>query len=315
MLNSIKQFYNDNKKKIVWTVKIILSVLLLYILVNYLAFNNITSIIKKANYFYVSAAFIMVFFNIYIQYLRWKLICKDAIRDIKSDKILKSIFIGIASGLITPFRVGEFFGRAYLFEGDNFHKAISLSVFDRLLSMCSTFIVGSGFFLYFIKIYFNVNTSIIITIVVSSLGLIFSLLTVIYFGIIKAPKMKFLQKIVDYFEVLKELNKKTLIYVFILAVIFFLTYIFQFALLMSGFLGAVDFLTYFYIGILVFYTNTIIPPITFGELGIRESAAIFFTSFAGYNSVAGFNSSVLLFVFNVLIPSFIGLIIYLRYKR
>ncbi len=67
-------------------------------------------------------------------------------------------------------------------------------------------------------------------------------------------------------------------------------------------------------GVLVFFTNTIIPPVTFGEIGIREGAAVFFANYFPYIAQTGFASSIILFTINVIIPSVIGLIIYLREK-
>jgi uncharacterized membrane protein YbhN (UPF0104 family) len=87
------------------------------------------------------------------------------------------------------------------------------------------------------------------------------------------------------------------------------------------------FLLQFYLIILSFESAKLIPaflaisstmlvksmlPISLGDLGIRESAAIFFLSRLGLQDSTAFNASILLFLINLLIPSIVGLFILLK---
>jgi uncharacterized membrane protein YbhN (UPF0104 family) len=67
--------------------------------------------------------------------------------------------------------------------------------------------------------------------------------------------------------------------------------------------------------IMVYFTKTLIPSITLGEIGIREGAAIYFFGLFGCNEAVAFNSSMLLFILNLLLPSIIGMYFLLRLKR
>jgi len=60
------------------------------------------------------------------------------------------------------------------------------------------------------------------------------------------------------------------------------------------------------------FVKTIIPPISLGELGIREGASVFFISKMGEVSSVGFNASIFLFIINLLIPALIGVGMFLR---
>ena len=60
------------------------------------------------------------------------------------------------------------------------------------------------------------------------------------------------------------------------------------------------------------FTKTIIPPISFGELGIREGASVFFITKMGETASVGFNSSIFLFMINLVIPAVIGVGMFLR---
>ena len=53
-------------------------------------------------------------------------------------------------------------------------------------------------------------------------------------------------------------------------------------------------------------------PIAIGDLGVRESAAVYFFNILHVPGVAAFNASLLLLFINLLIPSIIGLILILK---
>jgi len=67
-----------------------------------------------------------------------------------------------------------------------------------------------------------------------------------------------------------------------------------------------DFLNYLWAAGLIIFTKTIIPPISLGELGIREGASIYFITQMSGTAAVGFNASIFLFIINLLIPALIG---------
>ena len=93
---------------------------------------------------------------------------------------------------------------------------------------------------------------------------------------------------------------------------FYLCYIIQYALLVSAFSGHYDAVNFLWAANLIMFVKTIIPPISLGELGIREGASIYFLTQMGQSASVGFNASILLFVINLLIPALIGAVMFLR---
>jgi len=311
----ISTIIKANKKRIYSVLRIVFSVLILYYLINFLTENNFSLIFTGSNIVYIFMSFIMIPLNIYLQFKRWELLNNELIHFYDKKQLLNSVFIGISSGLITPFKLGEFFGRASIFKGDLFHKAVSISIFDRLLSMIVTIILGCIVFIYFL---FSQNLLPKVNIFIS-LAVLISVISLIIIFVFKRDylrnRFKSIDNIYKYFNVMKELTLVTTIKLLILAILFFFTYVIQFALIISSFLGIQNLITFIAIGILVFFTNTVIPPVTFGELGIREGGAVFFMSKFMFNPAVGFSASLILFMFNILIPSLVGLVIYLRQKR
>lgn len=97
-----------------------------------------------------------------------------------------------------------------------------------------------------------------------------------------------------------------------LSALFYACFIFQFAILASAFTNHYHFLNYIWAGNLVMFTKSIIPAISFGELGIREGASVYFMKQVGETAAAGFNTSIFLFLINVLLPALVGLILIIK---
>ena len=99
---------------------------------------------------------------------------------------------------------------------------------------------------------------------------------------------------------------------FLVSLLFYFCFLIQYALLVSAFSNHTNFADYIWAGNLMMFAKTIIPPVSLGELGIREGASVFFITQFGESASAGFNASIFLFIINLLIPSLIGLILLLK---
>jgi len=98
----------------------------------------------------------------------------------------------------------------------------------------------------------------------------------------------------------------------VISFLFYSCFLIQYALLVIGFSGNNNFFNYLWAGNLVMFAKTIIPPVSFAELGIREGASVFFLTYFGESQAAAFNASFFLFMINVLLPSLVGLIFFFR---
>src|SRR5690606_34279089 len=66
--------------------------------------------------------------------------------------------------------------------------------------------------------------------------------------------------------------------------------------------------------VLVFFAKSAIPAITLGDLGVRESAAVFFLGAYGIAEAAAFNASLGVFAVNILLPALSGLVLLPRLR-
>ena len=113
-------------------------------------------------------------------------------------------------------------------------------------------------------------------------------------------------------EIVKNLDKNYSAKMITISFLQYWCYIFQFALLIAGFSNHFRLFHYLWASNLVMYAKTIIPSITFAEMGIREGASIFFLTKMGELSSVAFSASIFLLIINIIIPSLIGLVLLLK---
>jgi len=172
------------------------------------------------------------------------------------------------------------------------------------------------FFLYF---YYEVSVYIVFSlfIVVFTLFYLLAILirsenfwnSVLFIRLNKSKRFKkfFLQ-----LQSLGKLDKKYFTKMSVISLLFYSCFLLQYALLVSAFSHNTEITNYLWAGNLIMFVKTVIPPISLGELGIREGASVFFlTKFSELPSVA-FNASIFLFIINILLPALVGLILLLK---
>lgn len=318
MIISIRILIKDKAKNIaILFLRIIAAVVLLFLLINYIDFNEIVEALKKVNSIILIVVFTLIIPNIYFQFLKWKLMCNKILDVHDNKKIWLSLFLGFTGGIITPIRFGEYFARLIPFKNLELSK-ITISTFvEKMATFLLVIFIGSigtAFYLYF---YYS---SVIAIIIIAFLFfiIIFSsfqkgyLLTRIK---IWSHRLKFLEKIWSKVNFLTQLNSTYTLSLFIFSFLFYCVYILQFALLVLAFNNEGNLLLFIWAGIVVMFLKNIFSFFSFADLGIRESASVFVLSKMGIHSAIGFNAAIFMFLFNLIIPSLIGAFLIIRIKK
>jgi hypothetical protein len=95
----------------------------------------------------------------------------------------------------------------------------------------------------------------------------------------------------------------------IFAFLHVITYLSQLVLLINAF-SPIKFINGFIASAAIMMTKSLLP-ISIGDLGIRESIAIFYFNQFDISQAGAFNASMLLFAINLLIPSITGMFLIL----
>ncbi|MBN1154777.1 flippase-like domain-containing protein [candidate division KSB1 bacterium] len=285
-------------------------------LVKNLKVANIITTFGKATYIYIIMAALLVVPNIYIQYYKWRYLIRLVKPEADNAEALKSLLAGFAFGFITPGRVGEF-GRAFFIKDCPWMKVIGVSFIDKFFSLAIVIFMGSigilsllgkqlHFFILLPLLIFTIITLLLLRYVLIHPELIRTLLYKINVILPIRDKIKQLISVFDNF------NRKNAYRLIIYSVIFYLIYFIQFSLLVIAFEHIHLFRAFQAISSTLLVKSLL--PISLGDLGIRESAAIFFLAKVGAQQATAFNASIMTFILNILIPSMIGFFIVLKNK-
>ena len=119
-------------------------------------------------------------------------------------------------------------------------------------------------------------------------------------------------KIIDVFSCLNGLERKHSLVMSLLGFIWFLVIFSQYHIVILAFENVSLFSSYLAVSAILF--TKIILPVSFADLGIREGASVFYYTLYNVSNAAAFNSALLIFVINFLIPAFVGSIAVFRLR-
>lgn len=314
----LKEGFLSNKY-VKLSLKILITVGVFYYLYKNINLNEILNQIQNANQNLLLLVLFLGIINIVLQYYKWKLTVNAVLEVNDNKKILSSLLQGLAAAVSTPARLGEYVGRALPFANKSFLQVTLATLIDKLFSILIVMIIGSLSSILFIHYFYNVVELLTISLFII-VALFFYLVFLLLFNekfwdnflFERLKKSQRFEKYYKKFETLKRLDRRYKTKMLMISFLFYLCIIVQYSLLVMAFSYKNEFIDYLWVGNLIMFTKTIIPPFTLGELGIRESASVYFIQRFGESANVGFNASIFLFIINLILPAIVGLLFQLR---
>lgn len=314
-----KSFFEKNRPVLIFLAKLVIAGGLLAYIVSRVSLVEILAALKAANPVLIGVAFLLVFLNLYLQYLKWKLVCEKILDVSDGKKIMYSLFQGLAAGSFTPARVGEYFGRAMMFKDKPFMQVTVATVVDKFFLLVVVAFAGAISSIFFIYYYYDLSLAITITFVI----LVISVLSLLVYLALNPrllknsmfEKLLASKKLSVFFSkisVIKKMDRKFSIKLTIITLLFFVCIISQYAILAAAFSNHMNFMNFAWAGMLVMFAKSVVPPVAIADLGVREGASVFFLAKFGEIQSVGFNSSIFLFLLNILFPAIVGLFLLLK---
>ncbi len=151
---------------------------------------------KQLNMLFILSTVVVIYIGYLLKSLRWKMILKSFEINEKTGFLLKIFLIGGFLGIITPGKIGDFGRVYYLKKHENWKKAFSSLIIDRLNDLSILFLFGI-FSLYHFKqkfpekfnLKFDSNSILLV-----SAGLILLVVLII----------KFKKKLSEFFQIIKK---------------------------------------------------------------------------------------------------------------
>jgi hypothetical protein len=304
-----------------WTGRVLLAGVLLYLLMQTVQREAIVSLFAQAHPALLLPALGLLPLNLWLQYRKWRLLVHAPFPQTSVADLRVSLLLGFTFGIVTPARVGEFSGRVAGIRSVDGWTLVGLTAVDKFAGMAVTVVAGCiGLVVFCWRHPFM--DPLLLTALFSGLSVlaVFSLYYRWGAGTLSmmmrhvAGDGRIQLRITSIRAALRHVRGPRLYRLLQYSILFYLTFLLQFFLLLSAF-GPVDVLSSLAGISTIMLIKTIIPPISVGELGIREGASVYVLGHAGIIAAAAFNAALLLFAINILLPSLAGLIVLLWRPR
>ena len=301
--------------------KILITMAILTVLIYTIEPEKIKAALKNARKEWVLLAAALLPLNIALQYWKWKILLRTLKPEISFSEVFSSLLVGFTLGLATPGRMGEV-GRAFAIRDSEPLRIMGLSLTDKFYSLGCTALIGglaililpgmvlqqSGYIIISSAIIYLVGTYVVLYLFLHP-GFVRGIFYSISLMLPKRDKIKGLISCLD------GISPKKARTVFMLSVLFYLTFITQFYMMTRAFSDLSLWNGFRGLPAIVF-TKTFLP-VSIGGLGVGELASVQFLSLFKVEAAAAFNASMILFSINVLIPGIVGFLFIpkLRFSR
>ena len=253
-----------------------------YILTSIESQKNLISLIAKDFSTTIIPYFILIFL---LQFVNWTLealkfyfLLPDS-KNLSFNQVLKSVYVGNLTAIVTPKRLGNFIGRNWILK-DKAQQVTISTISGNFYQLFITIIMAfcSFLYLYFFKTQFLLELKYYFLLLVFFYSFLLFLIGYTIFNNDWHPIVNKL-KLVKYFNIstdhLTSISSFKRIKVIFFAMSRYWIFIFQYYLLLKGFNITVDFLDVIILVGLLFGTVTFLPSFAPGNLGTREAFSIF----------------------------------------
>ncbi len=253
-----------------------------YILTSIESQKNLISLIAKDFSTTIIPYFILIFL---LQFVNWSLealkfyfLLADS-KNLSFNQVLKSVYVGNLTAIVTPKRLGNFIGRNWILK-DKAQQVTISTISGNFYQLFITIIMAfcSFLYLYFFKTQFLLELKYYFLLLVFFYLFLLFLIGYTIFNNNWHPIVNKL-KLVKYFNIstdhLNSISSFKRIKVLFFAMSRYWIFIFQYYLLLKGFNITVDFLDVIILVGLLFGTVTFLPSFAPGNLGTREALSIF----------------------------------------
>ncbi len=251
--------------------------------------------------------------TLYLQYVRWATLAKDAGPDVSKADIHRGFWVGFTLGLITPGRVGQY-GRALALHNCSLSRAAGLTFLERMYS--AIVINGVGLMalvllplLGWLPPYPTVRRiagagCVLVGVVILALGIFPRVISRPLLWLTK--KLPFRDKLARAIEVLKLVSPARGAWLLLLAILSVGSSLLQFVVLLHALGAPVPIFAGMMAALLTFFLKGNIP-LGIGNLGVGEWTAVICLSGFGVAAPTAVAASLMLFVINVFLPGLAGL--------
>ena len=268
----------------------------------------------KSNYAIVILVVLMMFFNWFLEALKWRFLIAK-IEKISIKRSIRAIFSGITVSAFTPNRVGEYGGRVFCLETADRIQAVLITVIGSMAQLLTTIIFGSigllclpsyksDFSIFFDNVSFALPVFAFILIVLNVLLVLLFLNASVFSNVLS--NISFLKKYQKYNSVFSFYSSDELLKVLGYSVARYAVFTTQFFILLQVFEVHIAYTDAIVLIMAMLFIISVIPTIAITEIGVRGSVALFLFGLVSANTVGILSATFVMWIINLLVPALIG---------
>jgi hypothetical protein len=238
---------------------------------------------------------------------------------IRWTTVIKSVMMGISVSLITPNRIGEYFGRVAGIDSEIRHSGILTTLLGGLAQNLITWTIGLLAVLYLLNqqieftAYFNASyTTLALLVILVGFIVFFRIGQVKRLFVLLANRFQQLQPYAEVFDILDKQGLNMLLKLLVLSGLRYLLYMIQYVLLIY-FVGISCPLSFAFAGVgFIFFIQASMPlPAGLG-LMMRGNVSLLVWGTLCNEPVLGVASSYMLFIINFSLTAFLGVYFFFK---
>jgi hypothetical protein len=295
-----------NQKNIFLFVKLILFTGVLYVLYSQInQFDkNEWATFHLVNPISFVVAVLLVYPNIWLAYMKWKLTLSTIGTDSDKKTRVQSFFAGIVTGILTPNMIGNFIGRFYYFERKHRSQIITFTLLCNFAAFIASVTIGTLAVLLMGEILVLKESHQLITWLFACV-----LIAYIFYFFIDNLLARFRKKefAYNFKKILKE-NRWYRFKILGLSYSRFIIFTLQFSLMLHAFGAELNFIL---IGSIwqVYLITMLVPSLFLGKIGVKEAIALEILGQLDINDFSILFASLIIWFVNTISPALIGFII------
>lgn len=244
---------------------------------------------------------ISAFFNWGTEALKWQKLISPFER-ITLLKSFKAVVSGVSIGLFTPNRIGEYAGRIWFV--DKKIPAVSATIAGNICQLAITLLFGLiGFWIIPLKIPFHLNY-LYIPALITLLVLVLYIFRSQWLHRIKLFRKEIL---ITFLQSFRLITPESWGFSLLLSVVRYLFFWLPFVWILSALYTGSTFSEMIWIVPLTYFIQAIIPTFAMAEAGTRAVSIAWVAESAGFDPAPAIAASLIVWLFNVILPALAGL--------
>lgn len=258
---------------------------------------------KGDGIWFLLPAFLLMFINWGLEALKWRILIAP-LEQIGFLPALRSVFAGVTVSIFMPNRVGEFAGRIFFLQRAGKIEATLKNMVGSLLQLLITLLAGVTVMCCHIRWSEELIHASAIPLLAILAFVIFALIT----GVIMLNRFrdKLSVRLQQYLQALFAIPPRVLAVVFLLSLVRYSVFMFQYYLVLLAFGTDPGFLTAIQLIALTFLVTSVIPSFALTEVVTRGAVAASLFALIKQDAGGVVAASLAVWIINLAIPALIG---------